>query len=102
MRDLPDTFFTTPPEWSWWIIVYFFIGGIAALILFGTLALTRFLTPEVLASIEQADAMTFYAVVDGMGRTRRHVAVSLPLVEAIADLPHYQPPPADVAVADVP
>jgi formate-dependent nitrite reductase membrane component NrfD len=29
VRDLPDTFFTTPPEWSWWIIFYFFVGGIA-------------------------------------------------------------------------
>ena len=26
---MPDTFFTTPPEWRWWIIFYFFIGGIA-------------------------------------------------------------------------
>ena len=26
---MPDTFFTVPPEWTWWIILYFFIGGIA-------------------------------------------------------------------------
>lgn len=26
---MPDTFFTTPPEWQWWIIFYFFVGGIA-------------------------------------------------------------------------
>jgi protein NrfD len=26
---VPDTFFTTPPDWRWWIILYFFIGGIA-------------------------------------------------------------------------
>jgi protein NrfD len=26
---VPDTFFTTPPEWTWWIVLYFFIGGIA-------------------------------------------------------------------------
>ena len=26
---MPDTFFTTPPDWGWWIILYFFIGGIA-------------------------------------------------------------------------
>jgi protein NrfD len=26
---VPDTFFTTAPEWRWWIIFYFFIGGIA-------------------------------------------------------------------------
>jgi protein NrfD len=24
-----DTFFTTPPDWRWWIVLYFFIGGIA-------------------------------------------------------------------------
>jgi formate-dependent nitrite reductase membrane component NrfD len=26
---VPDTFFTSPPDWRWWIIFYFFIGGIA-------------------------------------------------------------------------
>ena len=26
---MPDTFFTAPPRWEWWITVYFFIGGIA-------------------------------------------------------------------------
>ena len=36
--------------------------------------------------------MKFYAVADGMGRTRRHVDISLPLIEAIAHEPHYQPP----------
>lgn len=29
LKQLPDTFYTTPPEWTWWIIFYFFIGGIA-------------------------------------------------------------------------
>jgi protein NrfD len=32
---MPDTFFTTPPDWTWWIVPYFFIGGIAG----GALAL---------------------------------------------------------------
>jgi formate-dependent nitrite reductase membrane component NrfD len=32
---MPDTFFTNPPDWTWWIIPYFFIGGIAG----GALAL---------------------------------------------------------------
>jgi hypothetical protein len=37
--------------------------------------------------------MTFYAVQDGStGRARRVLPITLPLVEAIADLPHYQPP----------
>jgi protein NrfD len=26
---MPDTFFTDAPEWTWWILLYFFIGGIA-------------------------------------------------------------------------
>lgn len=26
---MPDTFYTTGPEWTWWIVFYFFIGGIA-------------------------------------------------------------------------
>ena len=25
----PDTFFTRPPHWQWYIILYFFVGGIA-------------------------------------------------------------------------
>jgi formate-dependent nitrite reductase membrane component NrfD len=27
--SMSDTFFTASPEWTWWIILYFFIGGIA-------------------------------------------------------------------------
>jgi formate-dependent nitrite reductase membrane component NrfD len=26
---MPDTFFTASPQWSWWIVFYFFVGGIA-------------------------------------------------------------------------
>ncbi|HEU4682664.1 MAG TPA: NrfD/PsrC family molybdoenzyme membrane anchor subunit [Gemmatimonadales bacterium] len=26
---MSDTFFTASPEWTWWIILYFFVGGIA-------------------------------------------------------------------------
>ncbi|GBD21088.1 hypothetical protein HRbin28_01537 [bacterium HR28] len=26
---MPDSFFTHSPEWRWWIVFYFFIGGIA-------------------------------------------------------------------------
>jgi protein NrfD len=26
---MSDTFFTASPDWTWWIILYFFIGGIA-------------------------------------------------------------------------
>jgi formate-dependent nitrite reductase membrane component NrfD len=26
---MPDTFFTATPHWAWWIVFYFFIGGIA-------------------------------------------------------------------------
>lgn len=26
---MPDTFFTISPHWQWWIIFYFFVGGIA-------------------------------------------------------------------------
>jgi formate-dependent nitrite reductase membrane component NrfD len=26
---MPDTFFTSSPHWTWWIVFYFFIGGIA-------------------------------------------------------------------------
>src|SRR5690242_4923579 len=26
---MSDTFFTAAPHWTWWILLYFFIGGIA-------------------------------------------------------------------------
>jgi formate-dependent nitrite reductase membrane component NrfD len=26
---MPDTFFTSSPHWTWWIVFYFFVGGIA-------------------------------------------------------------------------
>ena len=26
---MPDTFFTSSPQWTWWIVFYFFVGGIA-------------------------------------------------------------------------
>lgn len=28
-QHLPNTFFTEPPDWTWLIVLYFFIGGIA-------------------------------------------------------------------------
>ncbi|HEX6057503.1 MAG TPA: NrfD/PsrC family molybdoenzyme membrane anchor subunit [Gemmatimonadaceae bacterium] len=38
MEQLPSTYFTTSPEWGWYITFYFFIGGIAGGSLFlGTL-----------------------------------------------------------------
>jgi protein NrfD len=29
VTSMSDTFFTAAPHWTWWIILYFFIGGIA-------------------------------------------------------------------------
>ena len=29
MNPIPDTFFTTSPHWGWYIVLYFFVGGIA-------------------------------------------------------------------------
>lgn len=31
---MPDTFFTSSPHWTWWIVLYFFVGGIAGTALF--------------------------------------------------------------------
>lgn len=36
---MPDSFYTHAPEWRWWIVFYFFIGGIAG----GALALAALL-----------------------------------------------------------
>lgn len=38
MESMPSTYFTTSPEWGWYITLYFFVGGIAGGSLFlGTL-----------------------------------------------------------------
>jgi formate-dependent nitrite reductase membrane component NrfD len=29
VANMSDTFFTDAPDWTWWILLYFFIGGIA-------------------------------------------------------------------------
>ncbi|HSJ74612.1 MAG TPA: NrfD/PsrC family molybdoenzyme membrane anchor subunit, partial [Gemmatimonadales bacterium] len=52
---MSDTFFTAAPHWTWWIILYFFIGGIAGtafflasmLSLFGQSAESRVARPIV-------------------------------------------------------
>jgi len=31
---MSDTFFTASPHWTWWILLYFFIGGIAGAVFF--------------------------------------------------------------------
>jgi protein NrfD len=31
---MSDTFFTASPDWAWWIILYFFVGGIAGSVFF--------------------------------------------------------------------
>jgi formate-dependent nitrite reductase membrane component NrfD len=37
---MSDTFFTANPHWAWWIILYFFIGGIAGMSFFLASVLT--------------------------------------------------------------
>lgn len=43
---MPDTFFTGPPHWGWYIIAYFFIGGIAGGAFVISALLTFFGRPE--------------------------------------------------------
>src|SRR5207237_641768 len=31
---MSDTFFTASPHWTWWIALYFFVGGIAGSVFF--------------------------------------------------------------------
>ena len=42
---MPSTFFTAPPHWQWYIILYFFIGGIAGGSLFLAALLRLFGSP---------------------------------------------------------
>jgi protein NrfD len=43
---MSDTFFTTPPQWEWLVIVYFFVGGIAGGSYFIAALLDLFGTPR--------------------------------------------------------
>jgi protein NrfD len=43
---MPDTFFTTSPQWTWWIVPYFFIGGIAGGAMFLAALLHLFGRPQ--------------------------------------------------------
>jgi formate-dependent nitrite reductase membrane component NrfD len=43
---VPDTFWTTSPDWTWWIVPYFFIGGIAGGALFLAALLRLFGRPS--------------------------------------------------------
>ena len=43
---MPDTFFTGPPHWTWLIILYFFVGGIAGGACFLATTLDLFGRPE--------------------------------------------------------
>ena len=43
---IPDTYFTAAPDWTWWIIPYFFIGGIAGGAYFISALLVWFGRPE--------------------------------------------------------
>jgi protein NrfD len=44
-RRMSDTFFTAAPHWTWWIIFYFFIGGIAGTAFFLAALLDLFARP---------------------------------------------------------
>ena len=39
---MSDTFFTASPHWTWWIVFYFFVGGIAGTAFFLAALLDRF------------------------------------------------------------
>jgi protein NrfD len=54
---LPSTFFTAPPEWRWWIVLYFFVGGIAGGSYFLAALIDGFGRPE-----ERALARLGYAI----------------------------------------
>jgi formate-dependent nitrite reductase membrane component NrfD len=46
---MSDTFFTASPHWTWWIILYFFIGGIAGAAFFLASLLHLFGQPSVVS-----------------------------------------------------
>lgn len=43
---MPDTYFTAAPDWTWWIVPYFFVGGIAGGAYFISALLVWFGRPE--------------------------------------------------------
>ncbi len=63
---MPDTFFTASPHWTWFIIPYFFVGGVAGGAYFLAAILTWFGRPEDRPVIRTGYSLAFWgAVISG-------------------------------------
>jgi formate-dependent nitrite reductase membrane component NrfD len=60
---MSDTFFTASPHWTWYIIPYFFVGGIAGGAYFLAAALEWFGRPEDRPVIRTAYSLAFWGIV---------------------------------------
>jgi protein NrfD len=64
---MSDTFFTASPHWAWWIILYFFIGGIAGTAFLLSSLLHLFGTPADRPLVRLGHYIAFVgAVISGM------------------------------------
>ena len=64
---MSDTFATASPHWTWFIILYFFVGGIAGGAYFLAAALEWFGRPEDRPVIRTAYSLAFWgAVISGL------------------------------------
>src|SRR5881392_3374375 len=64
---MPDTYFTASPHWSWFIIPYFFVGGVAGGAYFLAALLEWFGRPEDRPVIRTGYALAFWgAVLSGL------------------------------------
>lgn len=63
---MSDTFFTASPHWTWWIIPYFFVGGVAGGAYFLAALLQWFGRPEDRPVIRTAYSLAFWgAIISG-------------------------------------
>jgi protein NrfD len=68
---MSDTFFTASPHWSWWIILYFFIGGIAG---------TAFMLVSLLGAFGSREGGRGESGVAGSGELPPYRLTTLPIV----------------------
>jgi protein NrfD len=62
---MSDTFFTAAPHWAWWIIFYFFIGGIAGTAFFLAALLDLSASPSLRPSVRPTVRLGYYVAFIG-------------------------------------
>jgi formate-dependent nitrite reductase membrane component NrfD len=75
---MSDTFFTAAPHWTWWIILYFFVGGIAGTAFFLASLLQLSARPTVRPSALPIVRLGYYTAFIGVAISGFLLTIDLP------------------------